>query len=62
MKLTVGIDCVYKIYPMYFPMTNSKTNNVKGQYYGKHNIITKSKFGNIQIINIMMYVSIIFYV
>ena len=39
----------------------SKTNIIKWQYYEIHNIITKSRFGNIQIINIMMYVSI-FYV
>ena len=42
-------------------MTNSKTNNRKWQYYEIHNIITKSKFGNIQIIDIMMY-DTIFYV
>ena len=43
---------------MSFPMANSKTNNLKWQYVEIHNIIKISKFGNIQIINIMMYVSI----
>ena len=44
---------------MSFPMINSKTNNIKSQYYDIHSIITKIKFRNIQILNIMMYVSII---
>ena len=47
---------------MSFLMTNSRTNNIKWSYYEKHNIITKSKFGNILIINIMMYVTIDFHV
>ena len=38
-------------------MTNSKTNNIKWLCYEIHNIITKSEFGNIQIINMMVYVS-----
>ena len=40
-------------------MMNCKSKNIKWQYYAIQNIITKSKFGNIIIINIMMYVSII---
>ena len=46
------------ILPMSFPMTNSKTNNIEWYYYEIHNIITKPKFGNIRIINMMMYVTI----
>ena len=45
---------------MCFPMTNSRTNHIKLSYYEKHNIITKPKFVNIRIINIMMYVTINF--
>ena len=43
---------------MYLPMTHSRTNNIKWQYYEKNNIIAKPNFGIIQIINIMMYVTI----
>ena len=46
---------------MFFPMTDSKTNNInsnimKKQYYNKSN------FRNIRKINIMMYVTINFFV
>ena len=45
---------------MSLPMTNSRTNHIKWQYYENIYIITKSKFGNIRIINIIMYVTILF--
>ena len=44
---------------MSLPMTNSRNNNKNGNIM-KDNIIKKSEFGNIRIINIMMYVTTIF--
>ena len=43
---------------MSLPMMNIRTNNIKWYYYEKNNIITRSKSGNILIINIIMYVTI----
>ena len=47
---------------MSFPVMNCESKNIKWQYYAIQNIITKSKFGDIQIINIRMDVGILFYV
>ena len=48
------------ILPMSFPMANIRTNNMNWWYYLKTILKQKSKFGKIQIINTMMYVTIVF--